>query len=175
MFKVSFNNNKNTKCWKYSNTCWAGPIDITVSSLKWQHLALTLTPLQLRKENMACRTNSAGLIVCVPDSVNVIDVRSKMSGQTTQPACPRYSPTDRYPHDCNNTKIMTKKGETQTSESLTVFLFIPLTNLHFWGALWPCCPTRSASAQGCWRRTGPGCTGGPAAFQDLFHALASGL
>lgn len=52
-------------------------------------------------------------------------------------------------------------------------LLIPQRGLHSSGALAPCCPARSVSAQGCWRRSGPGCTGGPAASLGLSRAPSS--
>lgn len=53
-------------------------------------------------------------------------------------------------------------------------LLIPQTDLHSWGVLAPCCPARFVSVRGCWRRTGPGCTGGPAASPGLSRAPSSG-
>lgn len=54
-------------------------------------------------------------------------------------------------------------------------VLVPQRDLRSSGVLGPCCPARSASVLGCWRRTGPDCTGGPAASLGLSRALSSAL
>lgn len=51
---------------------------------------------------------------------------------------------------------------------------VPRRGLHFWCVPGPCCPARCVWVRACWRRTGPGCTGGPAASLGPSRAPASG-
>lgn len=51
---------------------------------------------------------------------------------------------------------------------------LPRTGPRFWHGSGPCCPATSSGARGCWRRTWPGCTGGPPASRGRSHAPSSG-